>query len=127
MFALLTVFACAGSGDSGESLSEEVGPATIAFIDPVNGGTVITGDVTFSVDVANFTLEDPAKHNDDQPIGYIQLTLDDADAGIAFDRHFDLTLEGGDHTLLAALMFEDGDELDPPVSASVTFTAAMAQ
>ena len=114
MLFALTLLACTTT-DSGEK-EEELAAPTIAWLDPADGASVTAGDVSASVVVENFSLEEPAKHNDGTPIGYISVMVDDVEVLTTGSTTFTLTLAAGAHTLAAQLYFSDGDE----VSASST-------
>lgn len=131
-FAVLSLLvACAAT--------EEVEPATLSFLTPTEGETVAAGDVDVSLVVENFALINPSAksgfrflgfyptawaHNDDLPQGTISLILDGGAATSLTSTTTTLTgLAAGSHTLSAELLYEDGDALEPAVTATVTFTA----
>jgi hypothetical protein len=130
VLSLLT--ACAGS-------EEVVEPATLSFLTPAEGDTVAAGDVDVSLVVENFALVAPVAksgfrflgffptawaHNDEIPQGTISLIVDDGAALSLTSTTTTLTgLAAGSHTLSAELLYEDGDALEPAVTATVTFTA----
>ena len=134
-FPLCVLSACSGDKDTGDA------PApTLSFLAPAEGATVAQGTVDVTIVVENFVLETPLTatnrlvdllpggvayaHNDGEAEGYAALTLDGADAGLLTGSQG--TLEGvaaGSHTLTAELYYSDGDKVEPPVAASVTFTA----
>lgn len=128
---------------SGDEATEPTFHPTLTFLSPEEGGTVAAGDVTVSVVVEDFELTAPetaaravspagwwwvsaALAHDEEgiPSGYVALSLDGG-AELVQDEAIG-TLAGvaaGAHTLDAALRFADGDELEPPVEVSVSFTA----
>ena len=109
MLLALTLLACAGkSEDTG---GEAVAAPTIAWLSPSDGDTVAAGDVSCSVVVADFTLDDPAKHNGGAPIGYVEVSVDAAVVTQTGGTTFTLTLDGGVHDLTAQLFYADGDEV----------------
>jgi len=121
------------------STPEEIEPATLSFLTPADGEAVAAGDVDVSLVVENFALVAPTAkrgirflgfyptawaHNDDLPQGTISLVLDGGAATSLTATTTTLAgLAAGSHTLSAELLYEDGDSLEPPVTATVTFTA----
>ncbi len=124
MVFLLSLLACTGHDDS-DATAE--GPS-ITFLAPENGATVSAGAVDVTLVVENFTLVSPVKHNDDAetPEGYIALSYTDGGSTLTEttgSTQASITLnEVGEHTLTAELLYEDGDALEPAVSAEVTVT-----
>ena len=96
---------------------------TLAFLSPTDGETVTAGEVAVSVVVDGFTLEDPAKHSEGAPEGYLAVTVDGAEVLTTGETQFNVTLDAGEHTLGGALFYADGDALEPSVSAEITVTA----
>ena len=90
---------------------EPVPAATLEWVSPRDGDTTAAGDVACSVAANGFTLSDPAKHNEGQPIGYIEVRIDDAVVLQTGATTFALSLEPGNHTLSAQLFLDDGDEV----------------
>lgn len=115
---LFLFFACADKGDSDTAAAQ----ATLRFVDPLDGDTVTGPSVGFSVVVESFALVDPAKHNEGEAEGYLEVFVDSASVLETGSTQFDLTLSPGAHTVEAALRFSDRDPLDPPVEASVSIT-----
>jgi hypothetical protein len=63
-------------------------------------------------------------HNEGEAKGFVRFSLDDAALDDVYDTQYTLTaVAAGAHTVEAELYFADGDALEPPVSASVSFTA----
>ncbi len=137
MLLALTLLACSGtSDDTGE---ETVALPTISWLSPADGDTVAAGDVSCSTVIEAFTLQDPAKHNDGAPIGYVSVSVDDTEVVTTGATTFRLTLDAGAHALMAALFYDDGDavsanteglcdeeDADPacaPVIATISVTA----
>lgn len=131
-FAVLSLLvACAAT--------EEVERATLSFLTPAEGETVAAGDVDVSLVAENFAIVAPTAkngfrflgfyptawaHNDDIPQGTISLIVDGGAATSLTTTTTTLTgLAAGSHTLSAELLYEDGDALEPAVTATVTFTA----
>lgn len=115
---LTTILAC-GAHDK----AEEDADATIAFLSPEDGATVAVGDVDFSVLVENFALVDPAKHGgEEEPEGYIGLSVDGVEVLQSGETQFTLTLEeAGERTIEAELFYaNDGDPLDEPATATLS-------
>ena len=109
MILALALLACTvKSDDTGE---ETVAPPTISWLSPTDGDTVAAGDVSCSTVIGAFTLQDPAKHNDGAPIGYVSVSVDDVEILTTGDTTFTLTLDAGAHDLMAALFYDDGDEV----------------
>ncbi len=119
MFLLPLLWAC-----SGEAVDDTAGEApTIDFLQPTDGATVAAGDVSVSLVVDDFTLQDPAKHNEGAPEGYVAVSVDGAEVLTTGDTQFTLTLdEVGAHTLTAELRYTDGDALEPPAVAEISVT-----
>lgn len=107
MLLTLLLLACTTT-DSGE---KELAAPTIAWLDPADGASVTAGDVAASLVVENFSLEDPAKHNDGTPIGYISVAVDEVEVLTTGSTTFTLSLTAGMHMLHAQLYFSDGDEV----------------
>jgi hypothetical protein len=130
---------CAGS-------TEEFQPA-LSFLSPADGATVPAGELQVSIVVEEFELVPPsvaaadparggpalpllllpasARAHDEEgvPSGYCDLRLDGVSVASLDSTQLTLTVEAGAHTLEGELRFADGDPLDPPVAASVAFTA----
>ncbi len=103
----------------------EVEVSTISFLSPAVDEEVAVGDVDVSVIVEHFTLADP-KHGaeDGVSVGYIVVSLDDSEEQNFGSTNFTVAVDAaGEHTLTAELVYEDGDSLDEPATARVTFTA----
>lgn len=126
--------------------AEEEAAPTLSFLTPEDGGTVAAGDVTVTLIVENFTLEEPASamfrapgaafapwllpgsdaaaHNEGVAEGYCALSLDGTPVATLYTTQHELAAVGaGEHTLSAELFYSDGDAVEPPVSATITFTA----
>lgn len=117
LFSLL--FACSGEADD-----TAVATPTIAFLSPADGATVAVGDVAVSLVVDDFILVDVAKHGEGTPQGYISVTLDGAEVLQSSVAQFTVTVDAaGEHILGAELYYEDGDALEPPVSAEIVVIA----
>jgi hypothetical protein len=120
---LFVLLACT-DGDK----ESEAGEPGLEFLVPAEGDTVSVGSGSFAISVAvvveNFTLISAAKHSEGVAEGYIELSLDDTVIGQIFETNFTVDLgSAGTHSLSGELFYEDGDELEPPVTASVSFTA----
>jgi hypothetical protein len=121
---LLSLFLTACSGTVDDTAEAEAAP-TIAFLSPADGEMVVAGDVSVSVIVENFALEAPAKHNEGEAEGYIRVTVDGAEVLTTAETQFIVTLDPTpEHTIGAELLFADGDELEPAVSAEIGVTIA---
>lgn len=107
-FAIFFAAACSGSKDTGE---EAVPAASVEWISPTDGDTVTAGDVACSIAAENFVLTDPAKHNEGTPLGYIEISVDEAVVTQTSSTTPTVTLEAGSHTLTAQLFLSDGDEV----------------
>lgn len=136
MLALL--FACQDPASTPTDLESP----TVSFLAPAAGSVVALGPLSVSLVVEHFQLEAPthtaiwplwthlvatASAHDETGIvsGYVVLDLD----GTVVEPHLastqatiDLT-ETGPHTLTATLFYVDGDEVEPPTSATVSFDA----
>jgi hypothetical protein len=108
MLTLLTLLGCS---DEGDDSSQRVDAPTVAWLAPMDGETVKAGDVSCSVVISGFLLEDPAKHNEGEPEGYVAIGLDGTEALKSGDTTFTLALAKGAHALTAALHYADGDEV----------------
>lgn len=113
MLLVLTLLACTGKEDDSGAA---VAAPTVTWLSPTDGATVTAGLVSCSIVIDGFALQDPAKHNDGAPAGYIAISVDDAVVLSTGDTTFDLTVGTGPHTLTAQLYYADGDE----VSATTT-------
>lgn len=121
MLSLMLLVACTAGKDD----SAAPDPATLTLLTPSEGDVVAAGAVSVAVVVEDFLLVDPAKHNDGSPEGYLQVRLDGADVLTTGATTFTVEdVAAGAHTLEVELYYADGDALEPPVSASVGFTAA---
>lgn len=90
---------------------EVASPATLEWLAPADGDTVPAGDVAGTVVVEGFALEDPAKHNEGTPEGYVAVGVDGDEVLQAGGTQFTLTLTAGAHELSAQLFYADGDEV----------------
>lgn len=132
MLLFLVLAACAGE----EKEASEPAP-TVEWLVPADGGTTTAGDVSCSLIVENFALVSPALHNEGEPIGYLEISLDGVVALETEETTPTLSIEAGEHTLAAALIYADGDEVlasgdllceeegegCEPVVAEISFTA----
>lgn len=126
MLLLLTLACTAGDKDS------DVVPTPVVTILTPSASTVVTAGTPTPVSmvVDGFTLEDPAKHNEGQPVGFLRVSWDDGTETGSVDTgstQVDVTVaNAGTTTLQATLIFADGDEVTEEFSdftpASVTFT-----
>ena len=121
-------------------------PAQVTILVPTDGGTVAAGDVPVSLVVDHFTLVTPETahvkpvlapwplralvaearaHNEEGvPEGFVHLVLDGtSEQDISRTQASFASVAAGAHTLSATLRYADGDELEPSVTASVSFTA----
>ena len=120
---LLALGACKGQD------SEIVYHPSVTFLAPADASTVAAGDVQVSIDVEDFVLAPPENvghgHNEEgEPTGYCELKLDDAEVTQLSETQYTLAaVTAGAHTLACELYFVDGDELEPSVSESISFTA----
>lgn len=114
---------------------------TVLWLSPADGETLQAGEAAGSVIVEAFTMQPPTKHNVGQPIGYLRITVDGAEALRTGETTFTLSLGPGPHTLGAALAYADDDVVyanadglcdtaDPacaPVEARIDVTVAAAR
>lgn len=137
MFLTLALLACTDKSD--DTGTETVAPPTVTWLAPDDGATVAAGDVACSTVIDAFTLQDPAKHNEGAPIGYVSVSVDGTEVLQAGTTTFTLPLTAGAHDLTAALFYEDGDEVSAnadhlcdeedtdttcvPVAATISVTA----
>lgn len=142
---LLFTFACKDAAD--DSALE---PPELSFLSPEADSIVEAGDVAVSLVVEHFVLVEPvasrdsradrafgalfdalippaAAHNEEgTPEGFISLSLDGSEVMSTGSTQATVSVtDAGEHTLEAELFYTDGDALEPPVSASVSFTAVM--
>lgn len=113
------------------------GAPSLLFLAPTDGAEVAAGDVDVSLLVEDFTLTTataraprvswspiPAAwaHSEGAPSGFVRLVLD---GGAPIDVTTAQTtlpdVAEGDHELVGELRYSDGDALEPPVTASVSF------
>lgn len=124
MLIMLVTLACAHKDHAEDSAA--AASASVTFLAPLDGDIVPVGDNTASLLVEGFTLADVERHNEGTPEGFVRLTLDGvvvAESGLT-QLPYTLT-DTGPRTLTAELLYTDGDALEPPVSATVTFTGAV--
>lgn len=113
----LLALACTGDKDS----AADTGPQpAVTFLDPLDGGTVTAGDVQLSLIVENFTLTDPAKHNEGTPEGYLSITVDGGEVVQTASTQITITLAAGAHTVGAGLFYADGDATGAEAEIGVT-------
>ncbi|MSP54314.1 MAG: hypothetical protein EXR69_01705 [Myxococcales bacterium] len=102
--------ACTGGGDSGDLAAPNA-----VFVAPLDGETVGVGDLALSISVSNFDLSDPAKHNDGEPTGYLQVDWTDGTTSESVrtgSTNPTINIPGtGTWTLTADLYFADGDHI----------------
>jgi hypothetical protein len=124
MTLLALLFACTGADPDTADTDLAVDPPSMSFLSPTDGATVPAGDIAVAVVVNAFTLEDPAKHNDGAPEGYLSVSVDGAAVLTTKETNFTLTItDAGAHTIGAELLYADGDALEPdPVSAEIGIT-----
>jgi hypothetical protein len=112
---VLSLLACtSGKDDTGEAA---IAAPAISWLTPTDGATVTAGDVDASLVVDEFTLQDPAKHNEGAPEGYIDVAVDGTSAVTTGTTTFTLTLAAGAHDLTAQLFYTDGDEVSATSTA----------
>ena len=115
---LLLLLACAGGPDSGGPAAE---PA-ITFLAPLDGDTLAVGTHGVSVAVDGFALVEP-KHNAGTPVGFLVVFVDGEELSTVGTPLFDVTFnDPGTVALSTALVYADGDPLDPPVEADIQLT-----
>ena len=142
---VLFTFACKDAAD--DSALE---PPTLSILSPEADATVVAGDVAVSLVVEHFVLVEPVASRDSRsdrafgalmdlmipggsaaahteegtPEGYISLSLDGTEVLTTGSTQATISVtDAADHTLEAQLFYTDGDELEPPVTASVSFSA----
>jgi hypothetical protein len=117
---------------------------TVSFLAPDDGATVPAGDVAVTIVVDDFELSAPtatarwrpvsplwlfvpvaeAHPEEGIPTGYCELSLDGVKQADLIETQYTLTgVAAGSHTLTCELYYVDGDEVEPPVSATISFTA----
>lgn len=133
---MFSLFACGVPGPTDASLTEP----TLAFLAPQEGDVVDAGEVDVSVVVDDFVLVEPTAsvgspfswlvptawaHGDEggTPAGYVVLFVDEVEVGQLSTTQGRIEVAPGVHGLRGALRFADGDPLDPPVEAALSFTA----
>lgn len=122
---------------------------TVSFLSPAEGEELSDSAAQVSLLIENFTLTAPAAsaagpqwpllllpggvaraHSEEgvTPEGYCTLSLDGTPVvDLSETQHTLNGLAGGEHTLGAQLYYADGDPLDEPATAEVTFTVAVAR
>ena len=108
--ALPLLAACTGGKDS-DSAAALVPASTVQWVTPSDGASVAAGDVACSIAADNFTLSDPAKHNEGTPVGYISVSVDGVEVQKSGTTTPTVTLGAGSHSLMAQLFSADGDEV----------------
>ncbi len=130
--------ACQGQ----ETATTAVELPSLSFLAPTDGSVVAVGPLDVSLVVEHFQLEAPAQttlwplwtafiatasaHDETGIVsGYVALELD----GTVVEPFLDATQatvdvgEAGPHTLTATLFYVDGDAVEPPAVATVSFDA----
>lgn len=108
---VLMLAGCAGKTE------ETAEPApTITWLLPREGSSVTAGDLSCSLIVEGIDLQSPALrpaalHNSGAPIGYLELSLDGVVVLETGETTPTIPVEAGEHTLTAALLYIDGDEV----------------
>lgn len=119
---LFLALACPSDGADTAALPD----ATIGFLSPEAGATVLAGDIDFSVIVENFLLSDPAKHGDEDatPTGYIGVRVNGTEVLQSGETQFSLSLATLGAVTIEAELFhgDDGDSLDTPAVATLALT-----
>lgn len=136
ILALLLVAGCAGEST--------IATPTIQILAPADGAAVPAGDVAVSFIVEDFALVTPAAaarvrrvdptawlspaawaHGDEEGAqGWLSVDLDGVHAANLGDTQGTLTGVGvGSHQLTVTLIHEDGEPVEPAVTASATFQA----
>ncbi len=134
---------------SGCTEEEHTSTSQVEFLSPEEGTTVAAGPLSVSVVIEHFTLAEamasrsshrdtrtwsrwldallpgtPAlAHNEGEAEGYCILRLNGEEVAQMSTTQQEIDVAAGSHTLEAELVYTDGDPLDPPVTAQVTFTA----
>ncbi len=131
-------------GCAGGSEEEEFHPS-LSFLSPAEGATVPAGELQVSIVVDDFELvpstvaaaappvgglplwllPSVALAHDEEgvPSGVCELRLDGAVVGTMDGTQLAITVAAGAHELEGELLYADGDALEEPVVASVSFTA----
>lgn len=142
MIALVLVLACGEKGPADTAV--DAATPTLTFLEPTGDATVPTGDVAVSILVEDFELVTPSAtarvqpgfdptswlpvgtahaHGDEAGRGYVTLTLDGGTPVELSSTQTTLpAVAAGEHILMGELMHEDGEAVDPAVTATVTFT-----
>lgn len=103
---MILAFLLACAADKGG----EAEPApTVEWLIPTDGETVTAGEVECSLVVSEFTLESRLLHGDAGAAGYVEISVDGTVALETDDTTPTLSLEAGQHELVAQLFYEDGD------------------
>lgn len=105
---LALLFACAGSDKDSEA---PAAAPTIEWLVPVADSTVPEGDLSCSLIVEYFHLEEPTMHNEGMAMGYLSLSLDGAEVLQTGETTPTVSVTAGEHTLSATLYYTDGDEV----------------
>ncbi len=128
---LLAALLTACTGKSADSTPLVVATPTIAFVSPHDGDTVGIGDLPLSIVVNDFLLSDPAKHNDGEPAGYMQIDWTDGTTPQSMQTGSTTPTislpTAGSWTITADLYFTDGDGMSESftdfVPATITVNA----
>lgn len=141
--AFLAVSLGLGCSDKGDDSATPT--PTLSILVPADGATVAAGTVDVTIIVDDMTLEEPGAdearatgspllwlipgrdalaHNEGTAEGYAELSLDGSVVAEMYTTQTQLSdVAAGAHTLGCELYYSDGDALEPPVTAEISFTA----
>lgn len=122
------VLAAACGGDDGggaTTAAPAAGAPSIQIVTPENNATLTTTSVTVELQVENFTLKPPGG-SPRAGEGHIHVYVDGTEEVISEATVHTLTLSPGSHEVVAVLVNNNHDFLDPGVSQQITVTVEAA-
>lgn len=115
--------ATGGGTESVPASAQPATPPTIKVLSPTDGDEVPAGDVTVKVEAANLKFTMPSNKNVAGE-GHLHVTLDDRPFIMSVEPSVKIeNVSPGTHKLVAELVQNNTDSLDPPVKQEITFVA----
>lgn len=121
LLAVLAVAAACDGGDGDGAAAPAAGAPSIEIVEPENDAVLTTTSVTVELRVENFALKPPGGAPRAGE-GHIHLYVDGTEEVISEATVHTLTLSPGSHEVVAVLVNNNHDFLDPGVSQQITVT-----